>query len=32
MGRITVGQQNSKAIEIYHEDHGTGQPARAWRR
>jgi len=26
MGRITVGQQNSEAIGIYHEDHGTGQP------
>jgi non-heme chloroperoxidase len=27
MGKITVGQQNSEAIEIYYEDHGTGQPA-----
>jgi non-heme chloroperoxidase len=26
MGKITVGQQNSKAIEISYEDHGTGQP------
>jgi non-heme chloroperoxidase len=26
MGKITVGQQNSEAIEIYYEDHGTGQP------
>jgi non-heme chloroperoxidase len=26
MGKITAGQQNSEAIEIYHEDHGTGQP------
>ncbi len=26
MGKIIVGQQNSEAIEIYHEDHGTGQP------
>jgi hypothetical protein len=26
MGKIVVGQQNSEAIEIYYEDHGTGQP------
>jgi non-heme chloroperoxidase len=26
MGKITVGQQNSEAIEIYYEDRGTGQP------
>ena len=26
MGRITAGQQNSEAIEIYYKDHGTGQP------
>ena len=26
MGKITVGQQNSEAIEIYYKDHGTGQP------
>jgi non-heme chloroperoxidase len=26
MGKITFGQQNSEAIEIYYEDHGTGQP------
>ncbi|WP_431873587.1 alpha/beta fold hydrolase [Amycolatopsis sacchari] len=26
MGRITVGQQNSEAIEIHYEDHGEGQP------
>lgn len=26
MGKITVGQQNSEAIEIYDKDHGTGQP------
>ena len=26
MGKITVGQQNSEAIEIYYEGHGTGQP------
>ncbi|SFJ33382.1 non-heme chloroperoxidase [Amycolatopsis sacchari] len=26
MGRITVGQQNSEAVEIYYEDHGEGQP------
>jgi hypothetical protein len=26
MGKITVGQQNSDSIEIYYEDHGTGQP------
>jgi hypothetical protein len=23
LGKITVGQQNSEAIEIYYEDHGT---------
>ena len=27
MRQITVGQQNSEVIEIYHEDHGTGQQA-----
>ena len=27
MGKITVGQQNSGVIEIYREDHGTGQSA-----
>src|SRR6266566_10054810 len=26
MGRVTVGQQNSDAIEIYYEDHSSGQP------
>src|SRR5579859_2750161 len=26
MGKITVGQENSTDIEIYYEDHGTGQP------
>jgi len=26
MGKITVGQQNSEAIEISYEDHGTRQP------
>ena len=26
MGKVTVGQQNSDDIEIYYEDHGTGQP------
>jgi non-heme chloroperoxidase len=26
MAKITVGQQNSDSIEIYYEDHGTGQP------
>ena len=26
MGKITVGQQNSEAIEIHDKDHGTGQP------
>lgn len=26
MGRITVGQENSTPIELYYEDHGTGQP------
>ena len=27
MGKITVAQQNSEVIEIYYQDHGTGQPA-----
>lgn len=31
MRRITLGQQNSEAIEIYHQDHGTGQPAVLYR-
>jgi pimeloyl-ACP methyl ester carboxylesterase len=26
MANITVGQENSDDIEIYYEDHGTGQP------
>src|SRR6202158_4499560 len=26
MTKITVGRQNSTDIEIYYEDHGTGQP------
>ncbi len=26
MAKITVGRQNSDDIEIYYEDHGTGQP------
>jgi non-heme chloroperoxidase len=26
MGKVTVGQENSDDIEIYYEDHGTGQP------
>ncbi len=26
MGYITVGQENSTPIELYYEDHGTGQP------
>ena len=26
MGHITVGQENSTPIELYYEDHGTGQP------
>jgi non-heme chloroperoxidase len=26
MGKITVGRQNSDDIDIYYEDHGTGQP------
>lgn len=26
MSFITVGQENSTAIELYYEDHGTGQP------
>ena len=25
MGYITVGQENSTPIELYYEDHGTGQ-------
>src|SRR6201993_5281659 len=26
MAKITVGRQNSEDIEIYYEDHGSGQP------
>src|SRR6266487_2551473 len=26
MGRITVGRQSSDAVEIYYEDHSSGQP------
>ena len=26
MAKVTVGQENSDDIEIYYEDHGTGQP------
>ena len=26
MPTITVGRENSSDIEIYYEDHGTGQP------
>ncbi len=26
MAKITVGRQNSEDIELYYEDHGTGQP------
>src|SRR5688572_10603531 len=26
MGRIKVGQENSAPIELYYEDHGSGQP------
>jgi hypothetical protein len=26
MRKVTVGQQNFEAIEIYDEDHSTGQP------
>ena len=26
MARVTVGQENGTDIEIYYEDHGTGQP------
>lgn len=26
MGHLTVGQENSTPIELYYEDHGTGQP------
>jgi non-heme chloroperoxidase len=26
MPRITVGAENSAAIEIHYEDHGSGQP------
>ena len=25
MSKVTVGQENSAGIEIYYEDHGTGQ-------
>jgi hypothetical protein len=25
MGTVTVGQQNSTPIELYYEDHGSGQ-------
>jgi non-heme chloroperoxidase len=27
MSKVTVGQENGADIEIYYEDHGTGQPA-----
>ncbi len=26
MSKLTVGKENNAAIEIYYEDHGTGQP------
>lgn len=26
MAKVTVGQENGTDIEIYYEDHGTGQP------
>jgi non-heme chloroperoxidase len=26
MAKVTVGQENTDDIEIYYEDHGTGQP------
>jgi non-heme chloroperoxidase len=26
MGMITVGKENSTAIDLYYEDHGTGTP------
>jgi len=26
MGKVTVGQENSESIELYYEDHGSGQP------
>jgi non-heme chloroperoxidase len=26
MAKVTVGRQNSDDVEIYYEDHGTGQP------
>src|SRR5690606_14302435 len=26
MGFITVGQENSTPVELYYEDHGSGQP------
>jgi len=26
MPTVTVGRENSASIEIYYEDHGTGQP------
>ncbi|SOR83553.1 Non-heme chloroperoxidase [Streptomyces chartreusis NRRL 3882] len=29
MPYITVGQENSTAIDLYYEDHGSGQPATA---
>jgi hypothetical protein len=32
MGKITVGQQNSEAIEIYDKDYGTSQLTTAWHR
>ncbi|MFF5553927.1 alpha/beta hydrolase, partial [Streptomyces olivaceoviridis] len=26
MGFVTVGRENSEAIELYYEDHGSGRP------
>ncbi len=26
MGTITVGTENSTPVELYYEDHGSGQP------
>ena len=26
MGHVTVGTENSTDIELYYEDHGSGQP------
>jgi hypothetical protein len=31
MAKITVGRQNSEDIQIYYEDHGTGQTGKRCR-